>query len=61
MQKITILATILLFVFFSCKQEDANTLQVSGKIKNNPASQGVYLDLIELDGVAPRTLGYCCY
>jgi peroxiredoxin len=56
MQKITALATILLFVFFSCKQEDVNTLQVTGLIKNNPVRQGVYLDLVELDGVAPRTL-----
>lgn len=56
MQKITVLATMLLFVFFSCKEEDANTLQISGIIKNNPVRQGVYLDLVELDGVAPRTL-----
>lgn len=56
MHKITVLATVLLFVFFSCKQEDVNTLQISGTIKNNPVRQVVYLDLIELDGVAPRTL-----
>jgi peroxiredoxin len=56
MRKITLLAFILLAVFNSCKQEDANTLQISGTIKNNPARQGVYLDQVELDGVAPRTL-----
>ena len=56
MQKLAILATFLLLTFFSCKQEDASTLQVSGKLQNNPVRQGVYLDLIELDGAAPRTL-----
>lgn len=56
MGKISLLATMLLFVFFSCKQEDVNTLQVTGTLKNNPSRQGVYLDLVELDGVAPRTL-----
>ncbi|MGL6267293.1 MAG: DUF4369 domain-containing protein, partial [Chitinophagaceae bacterium] len=55
-QKITVLATLLLFVFFSCKQEDINTLQVSGTLKSNPVRQGVYLDLVEPDGVPPKTL-----
>jgi len=56
MQKITVLATMLLFVFFSCKQEDVNTLQVSGTLKNNPVRQGAYLDLVEFDGAPPQTL-----
>ena len=57
MRKVTVLATMLLFIFFSCKQEDVNTLQVSGTIKNNPVKQGVYLDLVEFDGVPPK-IGY---
>ena len=50
------LAGIFIFVLFSCKQEDAKTLQINGVVKNNPVRQVVYLDLVELDGVAPRTL-----
>lgn len=56
MQKIAVLVTMLLMVFFSCKQEDPNTLQITGSVKNNPARQVVYLDLVEMDAVAPRAL-----
>jgi peroxiredoxin len=56
MQKNGVLVTLLLLVFFSCKQEDPNTLQITGSVKNNPSRQVVYLDLVEMDAVAPRAL-----
>jgi len=37
------LAGIFIFVLFSCKQEDAKTLQINGVVKNNPVRQVVYL------------------
>jgi hypothetical protein len=39
-----------------CKQDSDYALQVRGSLANNPEKQAVYLDLVELDGVAPRTL-----
>ena len=47
---------ILTVLAAGCKQDSDYALQVKGSISNNPEKQAVYLDLVELDGVAPRTL-----
>jgi peroxiredoxin len=45
-----------LFVIASCKTKDPAKLQVSGTVSNNDTRQTVYLDVLELDAAAPRTL-----
>ena len=51
---ILVIAAIL--ALSSCKDRNADMLQVKGTIRNNPARQVVYLDIVELDAVSPRTL-----
>jgi peroxiredoxin len=46
----------LVALIFSCREERGNRLEVSAKLKNNPARQAVYLDAIELNSAAPLTL-----
>jgi peroxiredoxin len=48
--------TALILLFFSCRQEPGNRMEISGTLKNNPARQAVYLDAIELSSAAPLTL-----
>ncbi len=47
---------LLAAVAAGCNQDGDYALQVRGTLANNPEKQAVYLDLVELDGVAPRTL-----
>lgn len=46
---------ISLFLIASCKNNDAAIFRVSGTVSNNE-KQTVYLDILELDAAAPRTL-----
>jgi peroxiredoxin len=47
---------LLAFLSLGCKQDSNLAFQVNGTLSNNPEKQAVYLDLVELDGVAPRTV-----
>ncbi len=53
MKKIIIAS--LLIAMASCKSNDPSRLKVSGII-NNAGKQSIYLDVLELDAAAPRTL-----
>ena len=48
--------TSFIFLFFACKTESDNKLKVNGTLKNNPENQTVYLEVVESDVPAPRTL-----
>ena len=50
------LALLAMAFFAACKMDSNLAVQVNGVLKNNPEKQAVYLDLVELDGVAPRTI-----
>jgi peroxiredoxin len=56
MQKKILGWMFILTTMLACKSEGDAALVVSGTIANNPVKQSVYLDLVELDGVAPRTM-----
>jgi peroxiredoxin len=56
MRKITVLAILTLVFLYSCKEEDKNTLQVKGHMTSSPARQGVYLELVEFQDIAPKVL-----
>jgi peroxiredoxin len=47
---------LLALIPLGCKQDSDLAFQVNGSLANNPEKQSVYLELVELDGVAPRTL-----
>jgi peroxiredoxin len=47
---------IVLLVFTGCKNNDPARFRVSGTVSDNPARQTVYLDMLELDAAAPRSL-----
>jgi peroxiredoxin len=51
---IVIIAAILTLA--SCTDGKGDSVKVTGTVRNNPAKQVVYLDLVELDAVSPRTL-----
>lgn len=46
----------LLCLAASCKPSGSSNLLISGTLKNNPAKQVVYLDLVEFDAVTPKTI-----
>lgn len=56
MRKFTVPAMLILVVLFSCKEKDKNTLQLKGHITSNPARQGVYLEQVEFQDIAPKVL-----
>jgi len=47
---------LIIFMAASCKNSGSNNLLISGTVKNNPAKQVVYLDLVEFDAVTPKTI-----
>jgi thiol-disulfide isomerase/thioredoxin len=47
---------LILFMAASCKNSGSSNLLISGTVKNNPVKQVVYLDLVEFDAVAPKTI-----
>ncbi len=47
---------LLALVSIGCNQDSGLALQVNGTLANNPEKQTIYLELVELDGVAPRTM-----
>jgi peroxiredoxin len=51
-----IVIAIIILVFAGCKSGDPAKLRVSGSVSNNNAKQTLYLDVLELDAAAPRTL-----
>ena len=51
-----IIIPILFILFAACKNEGDSGIRVKGVIRNNPEKQVVYLDAIEMDAAAPRTL-----
>ena len=54
--RINIAIVSLLLVLASCNGRGNKNLQVSGTIRNNPARQVVYLDLVEFDAVTPKVV-----
>jgi thiol-disulfide isomerase/thioredoxin len=52
----SIAAAILILLAASCKNKGANNLEISVNLRNNPAKQVVYLDLVEFDAVTPKTI-----
>jgi peroxiredoxin len=56
MRTIVLFISALAFLAMGCNQGSDLALQLNGTLSNNPEQQTVYLDLVELDGVAPRTL-----
>ena len=56
MRTIVLSISVLAFLAMGCNTGSDLALQVNGTLSNNPERQTVYLDLVELDGVAPRTL-----
>ncbi|MFZ9661630.1 MAG: redoxin domain-containing protein [Chitinophagaceae bacterium] len=46
---------VSVLILFSCNSETKN-FEIEGLVQNNPEKQTLYLDLIELDAPAPRTL-----
>src|SRR5215203_889480 len=53
--RVSLLLSLIVFLF-SCKTESDNKLRVNGVLKNNPETQTVYLEVVESDVPAPRTL-----
>lgn len=49
---------VLLIVLISsaCQNSGSSNLIISGTLKNNPAKQVVYLDLVEFDAVTPKNI-----
>lgn len=47
--------TLMLFAFGACKSKE-NGVKVHVKVKNNPAKQIAYLELIEMEGAAPAIM-----
>lgn len=54
--RISFAAAIMILMATSCKNKGANNLEISGTVRNNPAKQVVYLDLVEFDAVTPKTI-----
>lgn len=49
-------ALVITSFLLGCQQDSNLALQVNGTLENNPEKQTVYLEMVELDGVAPRTV-----
>jgi peroxiredoxin len=47
---------LLFLSLAACRNESEDRFQVKGTLLNNPEKQSVYLDIVENDAVAPRTL-----
>lgn len=47
---------VFVFLVAACKSNDPAKMQVSGTVSNNDTRQTIYLDILELDAAAPRTL-----
>lgn len=56
MFKTQLAGLLILFMAASCKNSGSSNLLISGTVKNNPVKQVVYLDLVEFDAVAPKTI-----
>jgi peroxiredoxin len=54
--RISLLLSSLIFLFLACKTETDGKLTVNGTLKDNPENQTVYLEVVEADIPAPRTL-----
>ena len=46
----------LFILMAACKSSSDSNLKVKGVVLNNPEKQTIFLDAIELDAIAPRTL-----
>ena len=54
--RISLLLSSVIFLFLACKTETDGKLTVNGTLKDNPENQTVYLEVVEADIPAPRTL-----
>lgn len=54
--RISLLLSSIIFLFLACKTEADGKLTVNGTLKDNPENQTVYLEVVESDIPAPRTL-----
>ncbi len=54
--RIGMFVSFFVILFLGCKTATDSKLKVNGTLKNNPESQTVYLEVVESDIPAPRTL-----